>query len=346
MPHTDNTALLSLAQRSALVIETNNLQGGAGGLDAVQHSLFRLLDLLQEQSVPLVALRQIVITHEGLSRDQQQSIQAGRAYPLAFVQISTGTGYYDAKNAGFAATDALCEYVVFADSDCMPAPQWLAALLEPILTNPERAIVSGRTSYREDVFGAALTTIDFKYYPNPAFAQSTRNFYANNVVFRRDIFQQYAYQPMGRTYRGHCQVLGMKLDMAGIAMHYAPAAHTVHRLPDSLAETLQLRWFRGQDTCSLTPHLVKRHLPARWQWFAKTGPIAPLTVLFIRLGVSLHALNRQDLPRLRGLKRLSAYGLICLISAVDMAGALARGLGWKSLPDEASDRVALSYHRS
>lgn len=344
LPHMDN-AVLALTQRTALVIETNNLQGGTGSTSAIELSLLRLLDLLQTQTLPLRELGQVVITHEGLSAVQQQAIQSGRDYVLDFVRVPEGTGYYDAKNAGFATTRPQCEFVVFADSDCMPAPQWLAALLEPMVHHPERGIVSGRTSYRNDVFGAALTTIDFKYYPNPDFEQATRNFYANNVVFRRDLFEAHAYQPMGNTYRGHCQVLGMKLDMAGIAVHYAPAAHTVHRLPDSLKETLQLRWFRGQDTCSLTPHLVRRHLSDRWQWFGRTGPVAPLTILTIRLGVSLHALNRQDLPQLGGLKRLAAYGLICLISGVDMMGALARGLGWTSLPEEASDRVALSYHR-
>jgi hypothetical protein len=111
-----------------------------------------------------------------------------------------------------------------------------------------------------------------------------------------------------------------------------------------LKEIVLLRWFRGQDTCSLTPFLVKRQLPQSMQWFSHTGPIAPLTVLVCRLYFSLTTLNHQDLPPVTGLRRLTAYGLICAISSIDMAGALVRGLGWYTSPREDGDNIALSYH--
>jgi len=195
------------------------------------------------------------------------------------------------------------------------------------------------------VGGTALTTIDFMYFPSPLRAGATRNFYANNVVFRREVFAEHAYQALDGVYRAHCQVLGLRLQAAGIALHYAAAAHTVHRLPDSRREALKLRWMRGQDTVGLTPYLVRAYLPDRLQWFARSGPIAPLCILTTRLGYSLRALNHQDLPPLSGLRRLGALGLIAVFSALDMCGALVRGLGINTLGRADADALALSYHK-
>ena len=50
------------------------------------------------------------------------------------------------------------------------------------------------------------------------------------------------------------------------------------------------------------------------------------------------------MPPLRGLRWCAALLLIAGFSAVDMAGALARGLGWRR--GGQADAQALSYHRS
>lgn len=163
------------------------------------------------------------------------------------------------------------------------------------------------------------------------------------MVFRREIFAAHAYQPLDGVYRAHCQVLGLHLQACGIAVHYAPRAHTVHKLPDTRGEALQLRWWRGQDTLGLTPHLVKAYLPASLHWLARSGPVGPLCVLASRLWFSAHALNTQDLPPVRGLRRGAALALIAAFSAVDMLGSLAAGLGWRR---RRADAQALSYHHS
>jgi cellulose synthase/poly-beta-1,6-N-acetylglucosamine synthase-like glycosyltransferase len=336
--------LIAISQQTAMVIETNNLRGGTGGMKAVVRSLERLFALLNAQSFSLKNLYEVIVTHDGIEPSECERLSQGQDYTLRFELLIPDTGYYNAKNAGFAATSPNCRYIVFADSDCIPDSQWLVQMLQPLLENPDLPVVAGRTSYRPSLLGAALSTIDFKYYPNPRYANATRNFYANNVVFNREVFAQFAYQPLQKTYRGHCQVFGLRLEQSGVEMRFVSAAHTVHRIPDSLGEILQLRWMRGQDACSLTPFLVRRHLPDSMQWFARTGPIAPLIVLFFRLIFSFGVLNHQDLPPQKGLRRLAAYGLILAISSIDMVGALARGLGWSTLDRPDADNVALSYH--
>ncbi|NYF23118.1 hypothetical protein HDC36_004608 [Xanthomonas sp. JAI131] len=334
-----------IAARSALILETNNLRGGDAAAVRAEASLQRVMRALAAQSVPLDALGQLIVTHDGLSEAACAALVAIAGRPIGFVRIDAATGYYDAKNAGFAATDPhRCDYVVFADADCLPDREWLAALLQPFAQQPAPAAVAGRTSYRADVLGTALTTLDFMYFPSPLQAQATRNFYANNVAFRRAVFAQHGYQPLDGVYRAHCQVLGLRLQAAGVAVHYAAQAHTVHRLPDTRREALQLRWWRGQDTLGLTPHLVRAYLPDALQWLGRSGPLGPLCVLASRLWFSARALNRQDLPPLRGLRWCAALLLIAGFSAVDMAGALARGLGWRR--GGQADAQALSYHRA
>ncbi|MET3130764.1 hypothetical protein AAKU55_001022 [Oxalobacteraceae bacterium GrIS 1.11] len=338
MPH-------DIAARTALVLETNNLRGGADA-GAAGASLHHVIGLLARQSVPLRALAQLVVTHDGLSEACCAQLRQLAGRQIDFVKIDPATGYYDAKNAGFSATDALrCDYVAFADADCTPAADWMAQLLAPFAQEQPPAAVVGRTSYAATVIGTALTTLDFMYFPSPLQAGATRNFYANNVAFRREVFARHSYQALDGVYRAHCQVLGLRLQEAGVTLHYVAHAHTVHRFPDTRRETLALRWMRGEDSHGLTPHLVRAYLPPSMQWLAHSGPIGPLCVLTSRLWFSLRALNHQDLPPLRGVRWLAALALVLGFSAIDMLGALARGLGLRSGGSGAADAQALSYHR-
>jgi len=337
--------LSDIYQQTSLIIETNNLQGGIGGKAELINSLQRLLTSMAEQTVQLDALGQVIVTHDGLNPQDISKIKNIASCELNFVEVPKGCGYYQAKNIGFEAILPTVEYVVFADSDCKPDRNWLLELLHPFQKNADLQAVAGRTSYHCSAFGTGLTTIDFYYYPHPNHPGMTRNFYANNIALRRNLFEKYTYRNLNRTYRGHCQSIGIKMEDDGVQILFARKAHTVHRLPDTVREVLKLRWMRGQDTCSLTPFLVKKHLPSWMQWFAKTGPIAPLLVLFIRLGISLKALNHQDLPSVKGIKWLHAVGAIFAVSAIDMTGALFRGLDVYTHSNADRDQVSLSYHK-
>jgi hypothetical protein len=337
----------SIAARTALVLETNNLRGGAD-LDQALASLKRLIAALHTQTLRPQSLAQWIITHDGFTEAACADIAQLAGFPIDFVTIDADHSYYEAKNLGFDRVDARrCDYVAFCDADCVPAAQWLEQLLLPF-SGPAGAApqaVAGRTSYSASVMGVALTSIDFMYFPTPLRAGATANFYANNVAFRREVFDQYRYQELDGVYRAHCQVMGMRLQAAGIAIHYAVDAHTEHRLPDTRRELLKLRWMRGEDSVSLTPYLVRAHLPAHLQWLGNSGPIGPWCVMAMRLGYSLRAVNRQDLPPLRGLRRLGAVAMTVGLSSIDTLGAVVRGC--MTVVRRPADRglEALSYHR-
>ncbi|MEZ4297047.1 MAG: glycosyltransferase family 2 protein [Polyangiaceae bacterium] len=329
----------------ALVLETNNLRGGdAEDTARVTKSLTRLFEHLRRQTHPLASLAEVVLTHDGLPEPARADLARSLGRPVRFVEIAPETGYYEAKNRGFDATTA--DVVAFADADCIPAPEWLSSLLAPF-ARPEVQVTAGRTTYRDDVLGAAATTIDFMYFPSPLAEGATRNFYANNVAFRRDIFARFRYESAPGIYRGHCQRLGLALARADIPVLHVPEAHTVHRFPDSARELVRLRLLRGADTVEMAPSLANAHLPERLRWLGRTGPLAALAVLGARFAFSQRALGRQGLSRLRPTKRAAARAAIAGISALDTAGALGRSILRRDLGvrDGALVRDALSYHR-
>jgi hypothetical protein len=87
-------------------------------------------------------------------------------------------------------------------------------------------------------------------------------------------------------------------------------------------------------------------MPNWLQWLGRSGPVGPLCVMVGRLGYSLRALNHQDLPPLRGTRRLGATAIVIGMSLLDTAGALVRGLGITAGRASAVDGEALSYHRN
>ena len=347
----ETKAVQAVAARTAFVLETNNLRGGDSAAKAVQ-SLQRLVSELTQQSLPPALLAQWIITHDGLSAEVCTDLQKRAGCAIDFVEISAATGYYDAKNIGFDAVDATrCDYVVFGDADCRPATCWMESLLAPFARDPDAEIkppvaVAGRTSYAPGVWGAALTSIDFMYFPSPLAQGATRNFYANNVAFRREVFEQYRYEPLAGVYRAHCQVMGLRLQQNGVAVEYAANAHTEHRLPDTRQEAVKLRWMRGEDSVGLTPYLAKAYAPKSLQWLFSKGPLGPLCVMLMRLGYSLRALGHQDMPALGWARYLAAAVCTIGISALDTLGALVRSLGLFRSSAARRDLAALSYHRN
>jgi hypothetical protein len=331
------------ATTTALVIETNNLEGGGGGSEAVERSLARLLTHLRDQTRPLASLDEVVVVHSGLPGSARERLQEAAGRRLQFVALDDGDDYYAAKDAGFAATRAAV--VAFADADCWPDPDWLRSLLAPF-AGGDAAAVAGRTSYRDDLFGAAATAVDFMYFASPLGSGCTRNFYANNVAFRRQVLEQAGFGAHG-FYRGSCQVLGLALQARGIPVRFAAGAHTVHRLPDTAADLVRLRLLRGADAVELAPHLARAYLPRGARWLARLRPLAGLAglaVLAVRFACSLLALRRQRSPAARGLRWVPGAVLVAAIHAADGAGAVVRGLRLGLAPADRRVR-ALRYLR-
>lgn len=343
----NNPPSLTLTDVS-LILETNNLRGDTADSLAVFNSLQALLKQLNQQDIAVSKLGEFIITHDGIPEASQQKLTRLISSPIKFVLIPADCGYYQAKNLGFQASSK--SIVVFADADCTPDHCWLSNLITPLLEDKKANIgaVAGRTTYQDNLLGSAATTIDFMYFPYKTYQGrryegATRNFYANNIAFRRTVFQRHAYGEADNVYRGHCQMLGLRLLQAGVQIQYAHQAHTTHAFPNSLKDLVRLRLLRGQDTLGLTPALVKTYLSKKWQWLSHTGPIMPLIILNIRWWCSLTSIGKQGLKVTWYQWPLVAL-IMSAISSLDMLGAFFMGI---HLPLQATgknaDAMALDY---
>lgn len=323
----------------SLVVETNNLHGEGAGPSAVRDGLLRLLTHLRTQTWPLARLRELVITHDGLSADEAIEIERAAGRSISFVEVGPAVGYYAAKNRGFNATSA--DVVAFADADCWPNDDWLAHLFAPFADDATH-VVAGRTTYRGDILGIAATTIDFMYFTSPLGEHCTRNFYANNVAFRRAVFEGRGYLLEQGFYRGNCQVLGLALQQDGVKIVFEPRARTIHRAPDTWQEAVRLRLLRGADSVELAPHLAKAYVPDQ-RWVSRVPGLA-FAVLGARWSYSVRALGHQDMPAVHGARWLACVTTMTGISLLDGVGAALKTAGLDRLLGRGDD-AALSYHR-
>jgi GT2 family glycosyltransferase len=80
-----------------------------------------------------------------------------------------------------AADLARGELLAFTDSDCVPAPDWLASGVEPFREHPDVGVVCGRTLPEVEVEQGWAATIEV--------TEHTNRFESCNVFFRTDAFR-------------------------------------------------------------------------------------------------------------------------------------------------------------
>lgn len=313
----------------ALVLETNNLTGGDAEPERVARSLERLLSHLSQQSFGLPRLTELVVTHDGPLAAFAERLEAAAGRPLTLLALGADADYYEAKNRGFDVTTA--DVVVFGDGDCWPDATWLEHLHATFVAEPTTRVAAGRTTYRDGLLGTAASSIDFMYFTRDR-GRCTRNFYANNVAFRRDVFEAHPFPLGADLYKGNCQLLGVKLAGLKIPIRFVPRARTIHRFPDSWRELVHLRFLRGRDLRRVAPGLVEQH------GGVYLGPAAAPAVWLSRAGFSLASLGRQDMARLQPIAAAVAPAAMLSIAALDGLGALGAGDRiWRK-------KKVLSYH--
>jgi hypothetical protein len=279
----------------SVVVETWNLDGELEPL----HGLLAAL-------APQLGDAELVITHACIPPLLRAELAGDRA--VTWVPVELTAGYYEHKNRGFAA--ARGDIVAFIDGDCDPDPAWLASLTAPIGRGDAR-VVAGHTSYR-GALAPIANRLDFPYFAHDRTRGTVRNFFANNVAFARAAFLGYPEIPC--MFHGQCQVLGLRLLAAGIAIHYAEAARVIHAWPANARSWLEARLLRGADTTTLLPYVVAHYAPRAPK--LATGRLPALAVLAARAVTAIpHAVRRG--PRVRSL------ALVAAVSVVDSIGCVA-----------------------
>ncbi len=175
----------------------------------------------------------IILYEEGVvARDVVEAALAAACPAEAPVDVclhgTKGSSYYGQKNIG--ARLASRDYLLFVDSDVVPEPGWLRALLSSL--GREVKVVGGSTYVDPGSFlGRAFGL--FWFFPLRLTSGGLREssfFYANNVIFERDLFLAYEFPDLP-LYRGHCGVLGARLRQNGIRLFLRSDARVSHAPP-------------------------------------------------------------------------------------------------------------------
>ena len=158
------------------------------------HDVGQTLHVLTEQilalHVPLQNKPQVILAHPGEEHESAGLIEAARreapglseAARVQAVSVSGGR-YYELKNAGISRSDG--ELIVLLDSDAVPEPGWLAALLAPF-HDPKTIVVHGCTYLGHfDLVSRTLAMIwVFPLRDHDEREVKRRSLNANNCAFR------------------------------------------------------------------------------------------------------------------------------------------------------------------
>jgi len=158
--------------------------------------------------------------------------------------------YYKQKNYG--ANIARHDLVMFLDSDVVPEPDWLRTLLSSF-HDPNVAIACGNTYIdTKNIYSKAFAL--FWFFPlrsKQAELLPSPYFFANNVVFRRDLFLRYKFPDLPYL-RGQCTALARALTDDGHKIYIQNGARVSHPPPNGLAHFVKRALCEGHDLAHRT----------------------------------------------------------------------------------------------
>jgi glycosyltransferase involved in cell wall biosynthesis len=212
----------------SIVLETENLASS----DLT--GLVRSLSCLADQDLPPSEANEVLLIDSG-DTPAELLAQLRLQYAwLKVVEAPAGTEYYESKM--FGAKLATGEIVVYYDSDCLYDSHWLRTMLSSF-QEPQIQIVAGETATQGvGIYGTAMAMV----YIFPQFSGGkdlvpTKQYYLNNVAFRRSFLLEYPIPTELPLYRGNCVIHAHQLRAQGFTIWRQPKARTLHAPPNGVS---------------------------------------------------------------------------------------------------------------
>ncbi len=157
--------------------------------------------------------------------------------------------YYELKNYG--AQLAKGDLIVFIDSDVLPEDGWLHEISQPFYTNPEISVVAGHTYLAHQSLVEKAFALGWFFPLRNAVDQLDPNgtsFFANNVAYRKPVFQQYPFLEMSAgVCRGACGEQARSLVETGISIWTTTSARAQHAPPSDSSHYFVRALAHGRD---------------------------------------------------------------------------------------------------
>lgn len=200
----------------------------------------RMLEQLRQQLTeiaPLLGEKAEVLFLYDHTRVSAELIQnaVGKVFgntPFCEVRIisTNGKRYYELKNESLLYTQK--DLLVFLDSDVVPEDGWLRGLLKAF-EQEDMKVVCGNTYVSPDgLYGKAMAL--FWFFPlrqDDEGLVTSNSFFANNVVFRREVLKKYPF-PHLENFRGQCLSLARLLRNEGIPIYLQRSSRVSHPPPN------------------------------------------------------------------------------------------------------------------
>lgn len=252
--HAENGGHATYYHSFSIVIEWENI------LLSEAWRTHKMLQELRQQIIQiypkLLSKPEIIVVHnsEQMERSQvEQFVNEQFEACSSLIQLriipASGLHYYDLKN--FGAKHSKGELIIFLDSDVIPEDGWLVSLLESF-QHSDVLVVGGNTYMTAgSVYEKSLALLYFL----PRGSDTTgcicevcksEDFFANNVAFRRELFESYPFPTLPQV-RGQCQALAEMLQSLGVKIFYQPRSSVSHPAPNGLRHFVITAMCHGHD---------------------------------------------------------------------------------------------------
>jgi len=211
---------------------------------------------------------EILFVYDGLAARKNLETQLGNRFDSptrAFAtQLIDGVGlsYYEMKHRG--AERAAGDILIFLDSDVVPQPGWLAALLDAVL-DPQVQAVCGNT-YVDPVglLGKAFALAwFFPLRSNETGLRERAKCYSNNFAMNARLYRDYPFIEVPGTTRAAMGQLTARLAEQGIEVYKCHEAQVSHPCPRGLRHFLMRAIVHGRDIYLKVNHDAGRAPAAR-----------------------------------------------------------------------------------
>ena len=211
----------------SIVLETENLA------NADIQGLGTTIEALAQQDPSPTTANEVLLIDGG---DTPPDLLAHlcQQYPwIKLHRVPIATHYYKAKMLGAElSTGAI---VLYYDCDCSYAPNWLRTMLTSF-THSDIQIVAGETTTRSaGIYGTAMAlSYIFPQYSGQKTLTPVKQYFLNNVAFRREFLLQHPIPTDLPLYRGHCVIHADELGQKGYTIWNQPKAQATHAPPNGL----------------------------------------------------------------------------------------------------------------
>jgi glycosyltransferase involved in cell wall biosynthesis len=204
-----------------------------------ERTLGACLAALNSQSLPRAGY-EIIVVDDGSADGTAAIAQAGADRYIR----QANAGPASARNRG--AAEARGEIILFTDSDCEPARDWLEQMTAP-LADPAVAGVKGAYRTRQRALAARFAQAEFMdRYELLLKSPSIDMVDTYAAAFRRNIFQEAGGFDRSFTAANNEDTeLSYRLCAQGCRLVFNPRAIVFHQHPESFARYLRVKFWRG-----------------------------------------------------------------------------------------------------